>query len=70
MTSPLSPADWDTQFRRQAAWTHSVRSHLYRRANLRHAQRVLDVGCCTGVITAEIASRTRGRVIGIDIDPA
>ncbi len=30
----------------------------------------MDVGCGTGVITEEIARRTKGRVVGLDIDPA
>jgi len=66
----LTTAEWDVQFRRQAAWTHSVRSHLYRRVNLHFAANVLDVGCGTGIITEEIADQTRGSVVGLDIDPA
>ena len=68
MQGPI--ADWHEQFVRQAQWTQQTRDHLYRRAQLRQAQRVLDVGCGTGAITAELARRTRGQVIGIDIDPA
>ena len=60
---------WDRQFARQAEWTRATRSHLYRRANLLRAERVLDIGCGTGVVTEEIAARTRGRVVGLDIDP-
>jgi ubiquinone/menaquinone biosynthesis C-methylase UbiE len=60
---------WHEQFVRQARWTQGMRNHLYRRANLLQAQRVLDVGCGTGVITNELARRTRGVVTGVDIDP-
>jgi SAM-dependent methyltransferase len=62
--------DWDVQYTRQADWTRATRSYLYRRANLLRAERVLDAGCGTGVITEEIADRTRGSVTGMDIDPA
>ena len=62
-------ADWHSQFLRQAKWTQMTRSQLYRRANLIQAEHVLDVGCGTGVITNELARRTRGTVIGLDIDP-
>jgi SAM-dependent methyltransferase len=31
---------------------------------------VLDVGSGTGVLTEEVASRTKGQVIGVDLDPA
>ena len=66
----VTPADWHTQFLRQARWTQATRSQLYRRANLLRAERVLDVGCGTGVLTQELAHRSRGEVIGLDRDPA
>ncbi len=66
----MSLADWDAQFARQARWTRATRGHLYRRAGLIRARRVLDVGCGTGVVTLEMARRTRGTVVGLDIDPA
>ena len=61
--------DWHAQFVRQAGWTQAMRSQLYRRAGLLQAGRVLDVGCGTGVITEELAQRTHGTVIGLDVDP-
>jgi ubiquinone/menaquinone biosynthesis C-methylase UbiE len=63
-------ADWHAQFLRQARWTQATRNQLYRRANLLRAEHTLDVGCGTGVLTEELARRTRGEVIGLDIDPA
>jgi ubiquinone/menaquinone biosynthesis C-methylase UbiE len=68
MQGPIG--DWHQQFVRQAGWTEQTRSYLYRRARLTDAGRVLDVGCGTGAITAELARRTGGEVIGVDIDPA
>ncbi|MDY7041796.1 MAG: methyltransferase domain-containing protein [Chloroflexota bacterium] len=70
MNTHLTIEEWETQFTRQAAWTRAVRSQLYRRANLLRAERVLDVGCGTGVVTEELSARTRGQVIAVDIDPA
>jgi len=70
MSTRLTPEEWDLQFARQAGWTRATRTHLYRRANLLRAGRVLDVGCGTGVVTEELAARTRGEVIGVDLDPA
>jgi SAM-dependent methyltransferase len=61
---------WHRQFQRQAHWTEGIRSHLYGQAGLWGAERVLDVGCGTGAVTAEIAQRTRGRVTGLDLDPS
>jgi SAM-dependent methyltransferase len=70
MTTNLTPEEWDKQFTRQAGWTRATRAHLYRRANLLHARRVLDIGSGTGAVTEELAARTRGQVIGVDLDPA
>ena len=68
MATRFTLEDWDTQFSRQAAWTRATRTHLYRRANLLRAERVLDVGSGTGVVTEELAARTKGQVVGIDLD--
>jgi SAM-dependent methyltransferase len=70
MATQLTPEEWDQQFTRQAGWTRATRQHLYRRANLLRAQRVLDVGSGTGAVTEELAARTGGQVVGVDIDPA
>jgi SAM-dependent methyltransferase len=68
--SDLTIEEWHAQFIRQARWTRAARNQLYRRVNLLRAERVLDVGCGTGVITEEMAARCKGQVIGMDIDPA
>jgi SAM-dependent methyltransferase len=65
----MTAEEWDAQYARQADWTRATRSHLYRRANLLRAKRVLDVGSGTGVVTEELVARTQGQVIGVDIDP-
>jgi ubiquinone/menaquinone biosynthesis C-methylase UbiE len=70
MTTNLSVSEWHRQFVRQARWTRDWRIRLYRQADLWQAQNILDVGCGTGVITEEIAQHTKGKVIGLDIDPA
>jgi ubiquinone/menaquinone biosynthesis C-methylase UbiE len=70
MEEEMTVQDWDDQYSRQAGWTRATREHLYRRANLLRAERVLDVGSGTGTITEEVAARTRGKVIGLDQDPS
>jgi SAM-dependent methyltransferase len=70
MTTVMTPEAWHWQFTRQAQWTHASRTHLYRRANLLRAERVLDVGSGTGALTEELAGRTTGHVVGLDVDPA
>lgn len=69
MEPVLTPVEWAEHFRRQAEWTRAARNYLYRRADLLRARCVLDVGCGTGVITEEMTTRTRGRVVGLDINP-
>lgn len=68
--SDLTIEEWHAQFIRQAHWTRAVRNQLYRQVNLLRAERVLDVGCGTGVVTEEMAARSKGQVIGVDVDPA
>jgi SAM-dependent methyltransferase len=65
----MTPEAWHRQFTRQAEWTHAARTHLYRKANLLRAERVLDVGSGTGAVTEELARRTTGHVVGLDVDP-
>ena len=68
--SDLTVEEWHAQFTRQARWTRVVRNQLYRQVNLLRAERVLDLGCGTGVITEEMAARCKGQVIGVDVDAA
>jgi SAM-dependent methyltransferase len=65
--SALTPADWHRRFLEQATWTSDIRRHLYTRAGLKHARRILEAGCGTGVIAAELSQYTRARVTGLDL---
>ena len=55
-------------FAGQAAWTAPLRRYLYRKSGLRLKRSVLDAGCGTGEVTAEIAELTGGTVTGVDAD--
>jgi SAM-dependent methyltransferase len=61
--------NWHNRFLQQATWTQDLRRYLYQRAGLDDARRVLEVGCGTGVLLAELTQRTRAVVVGLDIDP-
>jgi SAM-dependent methyltransferase len=50
----LTPHEWHQRFTQQARWTASLRNHLYARANLENAQRILEVGCGTGALMGEL----------------
>ncbi len=56
------------RFLRQAEWTRELRLHLYRKVGLARRRRVLDLGCGTGVVAAEVAARSGALVFGLDRD--
>lgn len=73
-TTDIAPIDIEAGLEReleyltlQAKWTRPMRLDLYRRAGLTRRDKIADVGCADGLITAEIAGRTRGEVVGLDI---
>lgn len=60
--------DWVRRLKEQAEETKEYRHRLYEKVEVKTKRDILDAGCGTGVITADIASLTTGDVIGIDID--
>lgn len=64
----MSTKDWIVFLKKQADHTREFRHSLYEKVDIRSKKRILDVGCGSGVITAEVASVTEGDVTGIDID--
>jgi SAM-dependent methyltransferase len=60
--------DWHARFTQQAGWTASLRSHLYQAADLQAAGAVLEVGCGTGAILADLPARTKAQIHGLDLD--
>lgn len=56
-------------FTQQAEHTAPLRRFLYRKAGLLKRASVLDVGCGTGDVTAELKEMGRGSVKGVDSNP-
>lgn len=50
----------------QAAWLAPARSRLLRRVHIARRRRVLDLGCGSGAVTAELARRCSGKVVALD----
>ena len=61
-------AEWDaSEYNRQSSLQAALAEEQLGRLTLEGAERVLDVGCGDGKITAEIAARVpRGSVLGVD----
>jgi ubiquinone/menaquinone biosynthesis C-methylase UbiE len=60
--------EWDKMLKRLAEETREHRHNLYKKVDINKKKIILDVGCGTGVITADIASLTDGHITGIDTD--
>lgn len=64
----LTPEEWHAWYSLQAGWTRQTRLWLYREAGLAQARAVLEVGCGTGVIAAELARLGPTRAVGLDLN--
>ncbi|MEW5821535.1 MAG: class I SAM-dependent methyltransferase [Cyanobacteriota bacterium] len=60
---------FDKQMRRQADWLKDLRNQLFRKANLRVREQILDIGCGSGIITNELSKRSKNNVTGVDKSP-
>src|SRR5690349_9103850 len=60
--------EWNAdEYARQSSLQQAMASEVLARLDLQGTERVLDVGCGNGKITAEIAARVpRGSVVGVD----
>lgn len=65
---PEINTDFVRKLEEQADDYKELRHALYKRVDLQSKRKILDLGCGTGVITADIASSTDGEVIGVDIN--
>jgi SAM-dependent methyltransferase len=59
--------NWHARFLQQASWTRELRSYLFEAAGLEQAERVLEVGCGTGAVLADL--HPRAAVHGLDLEP-
>lgn len=66
----LTPAAWHRRFAQQARWTAQLREHVFARLGLKDAGRILEVGCGTGAVLAELPALTGAALFGIDLDAA
>ncbi len=64
----LSSEQWHDRFQVQASWTRAYRSHFFEQLDLAQSDRILDIGCGTGALFADLTSHTTGSVFGADIN--
>lgn len=69
MPDPLTVRDWHDRFQVQSEWTRPLRQFLFSQYKLDPSSRILETGCGTGVITAELQALTSTPVAGIDLLP-
>ena len=60
--------DWHSRYLQQAKWTRDLRAYLFEQAGLADTSSVLEVGCGTGAILAELPQSVL--LHGLDIDSA
>jgi SAM-dependent methyltransferase len=63
-----TPQEWHERYLQQASWTVSLRKYLYENSKIARANSILEVGCGTGAILAELSGLFSSRVFGLDID--
>jgi SAM-dependent methyltransferase len=66
----MEAAEFHAHYRLQAAWLAPSRNYLYRKIALAGHERILDLGCGSGVIAEEIREICGRPVLGVDRDPA
>ncbi|MEX1248490.1 MAG: class I SAM-dependent methyltransferase [Anaerolineales bacterium] len=57
------------RYQQQAGWTAQLRRHIFARAGLPNARRMLEIGCGTGAVLSAIG-QPQTRTYGLDIDRA
>ena len=65
---PLTSEDWHQRFEIQSHWTKSTRDYLFERIGFSRSDRILDVGCGTGVISADLIHSNFENLSGIDLN--
>lgn len=60
--------NWHARYLQQAGWTRDLRRYLFAQAGLENARRVLEVGCGTGAILADLPPLPA--LHGLDLRPA
>ena len=66
----LTVYEWNQHFVTQAELSQKLRKLIYRKFSSEDVSAILDIGCGTGTITAELQEQYDAEVTGIDNNPA
>ncbi len=64
----LSISNWHARFTQQAGWSAHLRQYIFTKIHMKKMQLMLDVGCGTGALEAELFEQDGPIICGIDID--
>ncbi len=65
---PLSLQDWHNRYQIQAQWTRSLRTYFFDILKTIPQERILDIGCGTGVLLPDLQSCSSAKIFGADIN--
>jgi len=60
--------DWHNRYSQQASWTKGLRDYLFNQISLASTRTILEVGCGTGALLADMEDRGRATLFGLDIN--
>ncbi|MCJ7734737.1 MAG: methyltransferase domain-containing protein [Anaerolineales bacterium] len=64
---PLSIQDWHNRFQIQAQWTKALRLYFFGLLKNERIEKILDIGCGTGVLIPDLQSLTPAEIYGADL---
>ncbi|MCJ7717200.1 MAG: class I SAM-dependent methyltransferase [Anaerolineales bacterium] len=64
---PLSIQDWHNRFQVQAQWTKALRLYFFNLVNHDQLDKILDIGCGTGVLLPDLQALTPAEIYGADL---
>lgn len=65
---PLSPQDWHDRYQVQAQWTRALRTYFFDLLKSHPQEKILDIGCGTGVLLPDLQALSPAEIFGADIN--
>ena len=65
---PLSLHDWHDRYQVQAQWTRALRTYFFDLLKTHPQERILDIGCGTGVLLPDLQALSPADIYGADIN--